>query len=254
MKRTRIVFAMAALLGAAPAAAADLRICVEGAYPPFSQTDDKGEIVGFDIDIANALCDAMGESCVMVRTEWDAIIPALEEGKCDAIIASMSITPERRQRIDFSEKYYQDPARLVAAEGANFEDSAEGLAGRTICVQRATLHQGYAAHAYPKSDIRLYPTQEEANLDLVAGRCDLLMADGYALQAGFLDTPDGRGYAFFGRPHLDPAHHGEGAGVAVRKSDATLRDAFSTAIRTIRENGVYKSVNDRYFPYDIYGD
>jgi lysine-arginine-ornithine-binding protein len=250
----RAFFAAAAIAAiAAPAAAENLRICVEGAYPPFSQVDNNGQIVGFDIDIANALCAEMGAACEMVQTEWDAIIPALEEGKCDAIIASMSITPERKQRIDFSTRYQNTPAKFAAAEGVDWQDTPEGMAGRTVCVQRGTIHQDFMEARFPDAILVLYPTQDEVYLDLVAGRCDAIMADSVAIQTGFLETDAGKGFAFFGSSHSDPAYHGEGAGVAVRKTDTALRDRFSAAIDAIRASGVFQAINDRYFTFDVFG-
>ena len=109
----RLIAAAAFAAFATSAVAADLNICVEGAYPPFSEMNAEGKVVGFDIDIANALCNEIGKSCEMVQSEWDGIIPALLERKCDAIIASMSITEERQQIIDFSGKYYNSPGRFV---------------------------------------------------------------------------------------------------------------------------------------------
>lgn len=251
MKRIAAVAALALAAGAAEAA--DLRICVEGAYPPFSWTADDGAVVGFDIDIAEALCAEMGKSCEMVQTEWDAIIPALEEGKCDAIVASMSITDERRQRIDFSAKYYQTPARFAAAEGVDWEDTDAGLAGKRVCIQRGTIHQDYLEAEFPSVELVLYPTQDEVYLDLASGRCDAIMADSIAIQDGFLGTDAGEGFAFFGGDHADPAYHGEGAGIGVRKGETELRDALSAAIGAIRADGRYGAINDKYFPFDIYG-
>jgi polar amino acid transport system substrate-binding protein/arginine/ornithine transport system substrate-binding protein len=246
-----IAAALLALV-AAPVAAEDLKICVEGAYPPFSEVNNAGEVVGFDIDIAEALCKELGATCTMVQTEWDAIIPALEEGKCDAIIASMSITPERQQRVDFSKKYQQTPAKFAAAEGVDWVDTDAGLAGKTVCVQRGTIHQDYMEQKFPSVTLVLYPTQDETYLDLAAGRCDAVIADSVAVQEGFLKTEAGKGFAFFGTDHQDPAIHGEGAGIAVRKGDP-LGARFSEAIATIRSNGVFAAINDRYFTFDVYG-
>lgn len=251
MKRIALAAALAAF--ALPAAAQDLKICVEGAYPPFSQVTNAGDLEGFDIDIANALCAEMGKGCEMVQTEWDAIIPALETGKCDAIVASMSITPERQQRIDFSAKYYQTPARFAAAEGVDWKDDDAGMAGKTVCVQRGSIHQGYMEAVFPSANLVLYPTQDETYLDLTSGRCDAIMADSIAIQDGFLNTDAGKGYAFFGGDHAVPQYHGEGAGIGVRKTDPALRDALTAAIAAIRANGTYKTINDKYFPFDIYG-
>ena len=247
------VIAVLTILAAGAAGATELKICVEGAYPPFSQINNDGELEGFDIDIANALCDEMGASCELVITEWDAIIPSLEEGKCDAIVASMSITEERKQRVDFSGKYQNTPAKFVAAEGVDWDDTNEGLAGKRICVQRGTIHQDYLEGEYPDIDLVLYPTQDEVYLDMTSGRCDAMMADSVAMQGGFLETEAGEGYAFFGRDHSVPQYHGDGAGIAVRKTDADLRDRFTAAIEAIRANGVYKAINDQYFDFDVYG-
>ena len=249
----RLLAAAAAALLATAAQADNLKICVEGAYPPFSMINNAGQLEGFDIDITNALCAKMGATCEMVQTEWDAIIPTLEEGKCDAIIASMSITPERQQRISFSKKYQQTPARFAATEGVDWADTDEGMTGKFVCVQRGTIHQDYIEKKFPSARIVLYPTQEEAYLDLTAGRCDATMADSLAIEEGFLNTDAGKGYAFFGEPHQDPAIHGEGAGIAVRKADTALADRFSAAIAAIRADGTYKAINDKYFAFDIYG-
>lgn len=248
-----LILAAAVAAAASAASAENLKICVEGAYPPFSQVNDKGEVEGFDIDIANALCAQMGATCAMVQTEWDAIIPALEEGKCDAIIASMSITEERKQRVEFTKKYYQTPARFVAKDGAGWEATDAGLAGKTVCVQRGTIHQGFMEGEFPNVTLSLYPTQEEVYLDLVSGRCDASIADSIAILDGFLNTDAGKGFAFFGPSFSVPKYHGEGAGIALRKTDTALRDRFNAAIEAIRASGEYGKISEKYFPFDIYG-
>ena len=251
MKRT--LGAIAALLIAAGSPALALNICVEGAYPPFSETAADGSIVGFDIDIANALCKEIGETCEMVKVDWDGIIPALLEKKCDAIVASMSITPERKEVIDFTRKYYQTPARFVAPEGTDLDATPEGMAGKLVGVQRGTIHQAFMEAHYPDTELRLYGTQDEMILDLTAGRLDAVMADSVALSDGFLKTDAGKGYAWLGEAQYDPAIHGEGAGIGVRKEDTELRDKLSAAIDTIRENGTYDEIVAKYFDFDIYG-
>ena len=249
MKRFLSVAALC--LAATPALA--LNVCVEGAYPPFSETSPDGTIVGFDIDIANTLCAEMGETCTMVKTDWDGIIPALLEKKCDMIVASMSITPERQQVIDFSKKYYQTPARFVAKADAGFVDTPEDMAGKLVGVQRGSIHQGFMEGEYPDTQLTLYASQDEAYLDLVSGRVDAVMADVTAIQDGFLSTPQGEGFAFFGEEHSDPQYHGEGAGIGVRKEDTELRDRLTAAIEAIRANGKYDEIAAKYFDYNIYG-
>jgi lysine-arginine-ornithine-binding protein len=241
-----------AALAASPALA--INICVEGAYPPFSETAPDGSVVGFDIDIANALCEEMGEDCTLVRTDWDGIIPALLERHCDAIIASMSITPEREQVVAFTNRYYYTPAMFAAPEDADFGDSPEDLAGKVVGVQRGTIHQNYMERYYPDTRLTLYASQDEAYLDLVAGRLDAVMADTVAITGGFLDTPQGEGFAQLGDVHYDPEIHGRGAGIAVRQGDDELRERINAAIRAIREDGTYEEIAERYFDFDVYGD
>ncbi len=255
MKRLLAFVAFAAFAtSAAPTAdAADLNICVEGAYPPFSEMNSAGDVVGFDIDIANALCGQMGKSCKLVVSDWDGIIPALLERKCDAIIASMSITAERKQRIDFSKKYYLTPGRFVAKEGAGLTDDAAGLAGKVVGLQRGTTYHDYMDGELPDVELKLYGTQDEVYLDLTAGRVDAIFADSIAMSDGFLKTDAGKGYAFFGRDYAEVKYFGEGSGIGVRQGEEDLRDAFSAAIKAIRDSGEYKTINDAYFEVDIFG-
>lgn len=253
MTRTFAAAVAAFAISATAASAADIRICVEGAYPPFSQVEPTGELTGFDIDITKALCDHMEKSCELVQTDWDGIIPALLEGKCDAIVASMSITEDRRKVIDFTDRYYMTPAKFAAVAGVDWEDTNEGLAGKVVGVQRGTIHQDYMESVYPDVELKLYATQDEAYLDLAAGRIDAVMADSIAIDDGFLKTEAGAGYAFFGGDHAVPEFHGDGAGIGVRKEDDALRESFNAAIALIRENGVYQEINAKYFDFDIYG-
>jgi len=251
MKRT---LAALVCIAAAPALAQEpIDICVEGAYPPFSYTTPSGEVEGFDIDIAEALCTEMGRECTMVPTEWDGIIPALIEGKCDAIVASMSITPDRQQVIDFTNKYYQTPAKFVAEEDTDLEATPEGLADATVGVQRGTIHQDFMEGEFPGVELRLYGTQDEAYLDLQAGRVDAVMADSVAVSEGFLETDAGEGYAFFGPDYSIPKYHGSGAGIGIRKGDDALREDFNAAIEAIRADGTYDDIREKYFDFDIYG-
>lgn len=255
IRRTLLAAAALAILSvASPALAQDkLRIGVEGAYPPFSFKQADGSLSGFDIDVAMALCAQMKRECELVEQDWDGMIPALKAKKFDAIVASMSITEERKRQIDFTEKYYKTPARVVAPKDAGFEGTAEGLAGKRLGVQRGSTHQCYAEKMFPKAEIVLYGTQEEVFRDLALGRIDAELSDSLISQEGFLSKPEGAKYAFLAGDHTDLDCYGEGVGIAVRKGEEELRDAFSAAIKVIRDNGAYKEINDKYFPFDIYG-
>ena len=257
MRKTLQVLAAAAMLVAATsmtASAGDkLRIGVEGAYPPFSWKEPDGTLKGFDIDIANALCEKMGRDCELVEQDWDGIIPALLARKYDAIIASMSITEERKKRVDFSKKYYNTPAKFVAHKDAKFKTEPGGLDGVLVGVQRGTTHQCFMEKVYPEAELKLYGTQEEVFLDLAAGRIDLQLSDSTQALEGFLTQDAGKDYAFMGGDQYELACYGEGAGIAVRKGEDELRESFNMAIKAILDDGTYKSINEKYFDFDIYG-
>jgi polar amino acid transport system substrate-binding protein/arginine/ornithine transport system substrate-binding protein len=246
------ILAAAALHGLP--AAADLGICVEGAYPPFSETHADGSITGFDIDIAGALCAEIGETCHLVKTSWERMIPSLVGNKCDAIVASMSDTAERRKEIDFTHTYYKAPVRFVGPAGAALTDTADGLKGRTVGVQRGTVNQIFMTAHYPATPLKLYGNQEHVLMDLTLGRLDAVLGEAPQLEVGFLRTPAGQGFAFFGSDHFDPAIQGGGAAIGVRKADIELRDRLSAAIAAIRDDGTYDEIAGRYFDFDISGE
>lgn len=239
--------------GATSVSAQDVvRIGTEGAYPPFNYTDSDGNLVGFEIDLANALCEEMNVTCELVAQDWDGIIPALLANRYDAIMASMSITEERMEIVDFSDKYYQTPARFAMRDGSEITDtSPQALAGMTIGAQSATIHANFLEDVYSESDIRLYPTQDEANLDLAAGRIDLILADSIVLYE-WMQTDDGSCCTFIGDAYNDPAYFGFGVGAAVRQGDDELRERFNAAIAAVIENGTYQEISDKYFPFSVY--
>lgn len=249
--------AIGATLGAAQADAKEwktVRIGVEGAYPPFSEVTPDGKLVGFDIDIANALCEEMKVECELITQDWDGIIPALQARKYDAIIASMSITEERKEKVDFTKKYYNTPAKFVRKKGSGIEITKESMKGKVVGVQRATIHDNFVTEVYgDAAEVKRYGTQDEAYLDMVAGRLDLLLADSVALKGGFLDTEQGKDYEFVGPDFSDPKYFGDGAGIALRKGDDDLREMLNAAIQAIRANGKYKAIQDKYFDFNIYG-
>jgi len=231
-----------------------VRIGVEGAFPPFSYVDQQGNLQGFDIDIARALCEAMEVECTLVQSDWDGIIPGLLARKYDAIIASMSITEERKKKVDFTDKYYHTPAKFVAKKDVDIELSKESLQGKTVGVLRASIFDNYITDNFKGAvEIKRYGSQDEAYLDLVSGRLDLVLGDSVAIKDGFLSTEQGSDFAFVGPDLYDPRWFGVGAGIAVRKNDNELRNMFNEAINEIRANGTYQKIQDKYFDFDVYG-
>ena len=259
MKKLLIVIAVIALVCATGTVQAKdwktIRIGVEGAYPPFSYTTADGKLEGFDIDIARALVKAMGAEIKLIPQDWDGIIPALMARKYDAIIASMSITEERKKKVAFTNKYYNTPAKFVCKKGTVKEFTKATLKGKTVGVQRATTHDSYLTDNYGKDvKIKRYATQDDAYLDMAAGRVDFLLADSVALSDGFLKKPEGQDFEFVGPDMTDVRWFGEGVGVACRKKDKDLVEMFNKAIDQIRADGTYKKIQDKYFNFNVYGE
>lgn len=238
----------------------DIRIGYEGAYPPFSSIQPDGTPVGFDIDIIHALCAQMHANCTLVQISWDGLIPALQAEKIDAIVASVAITAERKQKVAFTEKYYNTPRRLVVAKNSPIADATpEMLKGKRVGVQRGTLGDKYANAYWVPAGVQLvrYPTQDEVFLDLRSGRIDAALQDATAAYSAFLSKPEGANFKFVGAPIIGTTPEqktllGEGYGIPVRKSDDDLRLQLNQAIEAIRANGTYQSIEKKYFNFSIY--
>ncbi|MFD2179337.1 ABC transporter substrate-binding protein [Veronia pacifica] len=258
MKKWLFAAAMVAAASSGSVFAKDwkvVRFGIEGAYPPFSTTLEDGSLAGFDVDMANALCEELKAKCVIVAQDWDGIIPSLLARKYDAIIAAMSITEERKKKIDFTGKYALIPNKFVAKKGAGLTFTAEGLKGVKIGVQRATTHDKYVTDNYGDTvKISRYGSFDDAYLDLKAGRIDTLLGDASALEEGLLNKDGGSGFEFVGPSLTDPRWFGEGFGIAVRKQDKDLTAKLDKAIKSLREKGIYQKIADKYFNYDVYGD
>ncbi|CCQ75396.1 ABC transporter substrate-binding protein [Magnetospira sp. QH-2] len=235
-------------LGSLSAKAGDkLRIGTEGAYPPFNFVDSKGELQGFDVDIAKALCAEMKADCTFVKQDWDGIIPALMARKFDAIVASMSITEERKKAVDFSERYYTNKLQFIGKKGQMIDISAAGLKGKSIGAQRATISSSWLEKHRTDAKTKLYDTQENAYLDLASGRLDAILADVF-VNAEWLQTDAGKDFEFKG----EPVFKDDLIGIAVRKGQDDLRLRLNAAIKAIVANGTYGKINAKYFPVDIY--
>lgn len=257
MKKLALFGALALSVLSFTAAADDkpMKIGIEAAYPPFASKAPDGSIVGFDYDIGNALCAEMKVKCVWVEQEFDGLIPALKVRKIDAILSSMSITDDRKKSVDFTNKYYSSPARLVMKDGVALDDSLSALKGKNIGVQRGSIHERFANEVLKDKgvEVKPYSSQNEIYLDLAAGRLDGTLADATLLQDGFLKTDSGKGFAFAGPAFTDVKYFGDGMGIAVRKNDKADLDRLNAAIAAIRANGTYKQIQDKYFDFDIYG-
>lgn len=245
MKHTIGILATAvAIAFGGVSAAQDLRIATEGAYPPFNEKNAAGELIGFDVDIAKALCEEMQRSCVIVAQDWDGIIPGLVNDKYDAIIASMSITEDRLKSIDFTDPYYSNYIAVIAKDGSDF--TMDDVSSRPIGAQRSTVASEWAEeNAGSRGDVKLYDTQTAAYSDLKSGRIDALVSD-YLPASDWLKENEGFGFVG-GKIDID-----DKIGIGLRKGEEDLKAAFNTALAAIRENGTYTKISEKYFGVDIY--
>ncbi|MCG8510528.1 MAG: ABC transporter substrate-binding protein [Rhodospirillales bacterium] len=246
MKKLAIFLAAAMIVSGTAVAADKIRMGTEGAYPPFNQIDASGNLTGFDVDIGNALCEQMKADCEWVTQDWDGIIPGLLAKKYDTIIASMSITDERKQAVDFTDRYYSNSLRYIAKKSSGLD--VMKLDGKTIGAQRATIAAIYLEdNMAGKVDIKLYDTQENAYIDLAAGRLDAVLGD-MLVNYEWLQSDAGKDFEFFG----ESFNRSDQIGIAVRKGEDDLREKLNAAIKAIVDNGTYAKINAKYFPFSIY--
>lgn len=246
--------AAAALLAVAPAQAAMTEVTVgtEAAYAPFEYVNPQGEIVGFEIELGNAICAAAELKCTWVNVPFDALIAQLQEKKIDAIMSSMSITEKRQKSIDFTKKYFQVPNAFVARKGSTLDVASEGgLKGKVIGVQSGTTNAEYLKAKYEDSvEIRRYPTQEEVTMDLVNGRLDAMVVDS-VIGSEWFKKPEGQDYTFVGPMLRDPLF-GQGVGVGLRKGDDELKARFEAGIDKVMAEGIPQQLSQKWFGVNIY--
>ena len=252
MKRlTRLAIASLALCGAVATAQAEtVRIATEGAYPPFNYVDSNNQLHGFDVDIANALCAKMKVECELVAQDWDGIIPALLAKKYDAVVASMVITEERQKKVAFTDRYYRTKLAVAVAKDSTVQDTRpESFKGLVVGAQSSTTQGMYAEDVFGAAgaEVKLYPSQDEANADLNTGRLDALVHDKFPL----LDwlAKDGKDCC---KLLGDIQETDDDVAIAVRQEDNALRERLNKALAEIIQDGTYKQIASRYFPFDIY--
>ena len=254
MKKLLLALALGSLCTLTFAQGKDLKVAIDPTYEPFTFKTADGKPTGFDVDIANALCEQIKRKCVFVEQVWDSMIPGLMAKKYDVIISSMSITEDRLKQIDFTEKYYNTPSRVVVTKGVKYDGPAS-LKGKKIGVLKASTQEKFALGEMKTVGVEVvsYEAQDQVYLDIKSGRLDGTVADFVEVTGGFLSKPEGKDYNLVGPELYIEKYFGTGAGIGLRKGEAALKGELSAAIKTIRGNGVYKKINDKYFKFDVYG-
>ena len=255
-----------------------IRIGTEGAYPPWNNLNAAGDLEGAEIDFGNEACNRMGVTCEWVTQDWDGIIPALLNGKYDIIIAGMSITEERKKKVNFTNGYMTDGIRFATLEssglknmGTNWSGSQTSkvdlsnpttkdiaaiaqintaLDGKVVGAQGATTHQNYVEkYMQGVVEIRLYQTMDDLHLDLAAGRIDAAIGDVGSL-LDFMATEEGKNITLFG-PNLSGDVLGEGVGGAVRKEDTDILEMWNKAIAEMSADGTTAKITKKWFGRDV---
>jgi arginine/ornithine transport system substrate-binding protein len=252
-KKLLLALSACVLGSAALAQGKDLKVAIDPTYEPFTYKAE-GKPVGFDVDIASALCEQIKRKCVFVEQGWDSMIPGLMARKYDVIISSMSITEDRLKQIDFTDKYYNTPSRVVVKKDVKYTGPTS-IKGKKIGVLKASTQEKYALGELKPAgvDVVSYEAQDQVYLDIKAGRLDGTVADHVEVTGGFLSKPEGKDYELKGDELYIPKYFGIGAGIGLRKGQDALKGELNAAIKAIRANGVYKKINDKYFKFDVYG-
>ena len=254
MKKLLLAVALGSVCAISFAQGKDLKVAIDPTYEPFTFKTADGKPTGFDVDIATALCEQIKRKCVFVEQVWDSMIPGLQAKKYDVIISSMSVTEDRLKVIDFSDKYYNTPSRVVIKKGVKFDGPAS-LKGKKIGVLKGSTQEKYALGELKTAgaDIVSYEAQDQVYLDIKSGRLEGTVADFVEVTGGFLSKPEGKDYNLVGPELYTQKYFGTGAGIGLRKGQDALKKDLNTAIKTIRTNGTYKTINDKYFKFDVYG-
>jgi len=268
------LLATAVLCFVSVANAKTIRIGTEGAYPPWNNINSAGELEGAEIDFGNEACKRMGVDCEWVTQDWDGIIPALLNGKYDIIIAGMSITEERKQKVNFTNGYMNDGARFWVLKDSGLADlSVAGMKkvnmnnaggkeqaavgqliaamnGKTVCVQSSTTHANFVEQYMAGAvELKLYQTVDDHNIDLAAGRCDAILSD-VASAIDFMETDQGSNAAFTG-PTFSGGPWGDGVGGAIRKEDTDILEMWNKVIAEMAADGTTATITQKWFGRDM---
>ena len=236
MKKTLLT---AILLGASVAAnAQELTFAMEPSYPPFETTNEKGEIIGFDVDVANAICKEIQATCKFKGEAFDALIPNLKAKRFDASISAIDITDAREKQVLFSDAYYDSTASYVTLKGKATLESA-----KNVGVQNGTTFQQYTVAETKQYTTKAYASLQSAILDLKSGRIDMIFGDTAVLADMISKEPE---MQFVGEKVANKKYFGNGLGIAMHKSNKELAEQLNKGLAAIKANGEYQKIYDKW--------
>jgi polar amino acid transport system substrate-binding protein len=226
-----------------------IRFLTETDYPPFNFTGADGTPAGFNVDLARMLCEEMKVPCTVQQRRFDTLIPSLNKNEGDAVVASLAESTDMRKQVDFSEPYYRTPARFVSRRDVEIDDvRPQSLEGKKLAVVGGTAHEAYLKTLFTEAELHPYPTDAAARFALKRGEVDLLFGDGISLAFWLNGTDSSNCCVFRGGPFLESRFFGEGVGIAVKRGNDLLRQAFNWALFRLWEKGRFTDLWLRYFP------
>lgn len=227
-------------------AAQTIKFATEATYPPFEFINAAGQIQGFDVDIANALCKQMKAECTFTNQAFNSLIPSLKIGKFDALIATLGVTEERAKQVDFSNSYYEPSASFVAPLDKKY--TLQTLNGKTVGTQEGSTFVKYLEDQYKgKLTVKTYASVQDAFLDLSSGRIDMVLTDTPIVKNWLMQDKNNQQFGIVDKPIVDHSYFGAGYAIAVRKGDQQLLNAINKALAEIKANGVYAGIVKKYF-------
>ena len=265
MKYRKLKFAALAALSmtlfANSAQAETLRVGMECTYAPFNYKTADGELAGYDVDVANGVAGIIGADLEFVCQEWDGMIPALLANKFDLIIASMSITDKRMEKIDFSGPYRFSTGQLVGAkktEATLFDDAGNPIPGNfsglKVGLERATTYSSWFETELPDADVVLYDSSESLYLDLQNGRVDLIMTNPMKAHLKFLAKDEGSKFEFKGPTVDEEKYFGIGVGIGLLKGQPELKERLNGALKQLINSGELEGYAMKIFPFKLHKD
>ncbi|CDF82826.1 ABC transporter substrate-binding protein [Pseudomonas sp. QL9] len=259
MKKAWLTLSALALMAAAGALQAkeykEIRFATDPSYAPFESKAPDGSLVGFDIDLGNAICEHLKVKCVWMANDFDGMIPGLKARKFDGVISSMTVTEARKKEIDFSDKLFTSPTAMISKKGSGLMATPESLKGKSVGVEQGTIQETYAkAKLEPAGvTVKSYQNQDQVYADLVSGRLDVSLQDMLQAEQGFLTTEQGKGFEI-SKPVHDPLMPADIA-IGIKKGNNDLREMINKGIKAIHADGTYDKLQKKYFgEIDIYND
>lgn len=226
-----------------------IRFLTETDYPPFNYAGPDGAPAGFNVDLARLICEEINVACTVQMRRFDTLVSSLDTNQGDAVIASIAQTADMRKQVDFTDPYYRTPARFVARRDFAFDDvRPESMEGRTVAVVAGTAHEAYLKMLFTEATLKAYPNAEDARAALKKGEADLLFGDGIALAFWLNGTDSANCCEFRGGPYIESRFFGEGVGIAVKRGNNLMRQAFNWALFRLWEKGRFTDLWLRYFP------